>query len=349
MTDSQKWLILAGLVAGGWLLVLLVPVLVPFVFSALLAYLGSPLVGRLASWKLPRTLAAALVFSGMFVLFLIVIVVLIPLLERQVTALVSSVPRYLDWLQHTAVPWLEQRLGLQEPLLDVARLKQVVSGHLSEAGGLAATVLASFSRSGMALLGWLANLVLIPVVTFYLLRDWDLILDYLYALVPDRLKPAVRRFARESDEVLGGFLRGQLLVMLSLGVIYTLGLWIIGLERALLIGILAGLASFVPYLGLIVGVLSAGLASLIQGQGLTKLLAVLTVFGVGQLLESTVLTPKLVGDRIRLHPVIIILVILAGGQLFGFLGVLLALPVAAVGAVAVRHAYEHYVSSFSKG
>lgn len=342
MTDSQRWLVLAGLLATGWLLYLLAPVLIPFVFSGLLAYLGNPFVRRLQSRGLSRTLAVVAVFAGMLLLILVMVFLLIPLLERQVVSFIQRVPAYLDWMQRMAVPWLENRLGMQGPLLDLDRLKQIITIHWAEAGGLAASIVSSVSRSGMALLGWLASLVLVPVVTFYLLRDWDRILEYLYALLPERLRPAVVRFVQEADEVLAGFLRGQLLVMLSLGVLYSLGLWIIGLDNALLIGLLAGLVSFVPYLGLILGVLIAGLASLIQGQGLLHLLLVLAVFGIGQVLESMLLTPKLVGNRIRLHPVVIIFVVLAAGRLFGFLGILLAIPVAAVGAVAFRHAYEHY-------
>ena len=197
----------------------------------------------------------------------------------------------------------------------------------------------------MVLVGWVANLVLIPVVAFYLLRDWDRLMACLRELLPRRIEPTVTALARESDEVLGAFFRGQLLVMLGLGTIYTLGLWIVGLDLALLVGLIAGLVSFVPYLGFIIGILLAGVLALIQFHDMAHLLGVVGVFAVGQAMEGMLLTPLLVGERIGLHPVAVIFAVLAGGQLFGFFGVLLALPVAAVIAVFLRHMRHHYVRS----
>ncbi|MCK5091443.1 MAG: AI-2E family transporter, partial [Gammaproteobacteria bacterium] len=210
---------------------------------------------------------------------------------------------------------------------------------------LIARAIASASTSGLALVGGFASLVLVPVVTFYLLRDWDILMSRIRGLIPKQSEERFVQIARESDEVLGSFIRGQLLVMLALGLVYTTGLKLVGLELALLIGLLAGLVSFVPYLGFIIGILSAGIAVIVQTQDVIQLLPVLAVFGVGQLLESFLLTPWLVGDRIGLHPVAVIFAILAGGQLFGFFGILLALPVAAVVAVLLRHAHEQYTSS----
>jgi len=209
----------------------------------------------------------------------------------------------------------------------------------------AAQVLASLGSSGMTLLHWVTNLMLIPVLTFYLLRDWDDLVARIHEMLPRPIEATVARLARESDQVLGAFLRGQLSVMLALGVIYSVGLSLIGLDFALLIGMLAGLLSFVPYMGFVVGLLSAGFAVLMQTHEVLQLVPVLIVFGVGQLIEGMVLTPWLVGDRIGLHPVAVIFAVLAGGQLFGFIGVLLALPVAAVLAVVVRHAHERYRTS----
>jgi predicted PurR-regulated permease PerM len=195
----------------------------------------------------------------------------------------------------------------------------------------------------LALLAWLVNLLLIPVVSFYLLRDWDLMVARLRGLLPRNHEGLVVKLARECHEVLGAFLRGQLLVMLALGVMYAVGLMLIGLELGLLIGVLAGLASIVPYLGVVVGIGAALTAGLFQfGGDFYPLLAIAAVFCVGQMLEGMLLTPWLVGDRIGLHPVAVIFAIMAGGQLFGFTGVLLALPVAAVIMVLVRHAHDLY-------
>jgi predicted PurR-regulated permease PerM len=345
VSDSQKWMVLIGIGAGGFLLYLLAPVFTPFLIASLIAYLGDPLVDRLEQWKLPRTLSVVVVFCAIFLILASVLLLLFPLVERQVAYLVTKLPEYVDWFQNTAWPWVRQQLGLQGVQLDLGTLEQAVKQHWQQAGGIAAQFLGSVSTSGLALLAWVGNFVLIPVVGFYLLRDWDVLVSRIHALIPRQLEPAVTRLARESDEVLGAFLRGQFLVMIALGIIYSLGLWIVGLKLALLIGMTAGLVSFVPYLGFIIGILAAGVASVVQTHDLVQLLPVLAVFGVGQMLESMLLTPLLVGDRIGLHPVAVIFAVLAGGQLFGFLGILLALPVAAVVAVLLRHAHESYVAS----
>ncbi len=343
--DARPWLILALLVAGGWLVYLLAPVLTPFLTAALLAYLGDPLVDRLEGWRLPRTAAVLLVFLILVLAGILALLVLVPALETQVRYLVQRVPDYLQWLRETAVPWLAARLGLTPADLGPGDLLGRAGAGLGEAGSLAAAVLASLSASGARLLGWLANLLLVPVVTFYLLRDWDVLVARIHSLVPRRVAPTVARLARESDQVLGAFLRGQFLVMLALAAVYALGLVLAGLRLGLLIGVVAGLVSFVPYLGLILGLALAGVAALVQTHELAMLGWVALVFGIGQVLESAVLTPLLVGDRIGLHPVAVIFAVLAGGQLFGLPGVLLALPVAAVVAVLVRHAHQRYLAS----
>jgi len=344
MTESQKWLLLAVLALGSLLLYVLAPVLAPFASAAILAYIGNPLVERLTRWRLSRTAAVVVVFLGLILLTVWLLLVLVPMLERQLTLLAAKLPAMIDWLQHQALPWLQTRLGLAE-MPDLASFKEYAAQRWQSAGGIVAQLLASVSRSGLALLGWLANLLLVPVVTFYLLRDWPSLLARLHELLPRRIEPEAVKLIRAVDDVLGAFFRGQLMVMLALGLIYTVGLWLVGLDLALLIGMLAGLVSFVPYLGLIVGVFAAGIAALLQFQELMPLFYVLAVFGVAQLLEGMVLTPWLLGERIGLHPVAVIFAVMAGGQLFGFLGVLLALPVAAMVVVLLRYARQHYMDS----
>lgn len=342
--SSQKWFFLTVFLVGGVLVYLLSPILTPFLIAALLAYLGDPLVDRLETWKLSRTLAVVLVFILMFTTLTLLVLLLMPLLENQLIKLINKLPRYLEWLNQTVLPWMRETLGVQtQP--DIARIKQLLVSNWQQAGGLAAHVVSYVSQSGLALVGWMANALLIPVVTFYLLRDWDVLVAHVRDLLPRSVEPMVSTLAAESDEMLGAFLRGQLLVMIALGIVYSVGLWLVGLEFALLIGMLAGFVSFVPYLGFIVGIIVAGLAMYFQTQDLLQLVPVAIVFGVGQLLEGMLLTPLLVGDRIGLHPVAVIFAILAGGQLFGFFGVLLALPVAAVLAVLVRYMHRHYVGS----
>jgi len=345
MTDSQKWLSLALVAATSWLIYLLSPILTPFLVSVFFAYLGDPLADRLEAHKVPRTLAVTIVFLAIVILLLLLGAVLVPQLEQQISGLIQRFPGYLKWVKDSVLPWAQTHFGIDGSLRDIALIQKLLAEHWSQAGGIVATMLESVSRSGLALVGWLANLVLIPVLTFYLLRDWDILTAGLRALLPYGVRDMVVGLAAESDRVLGAFLRGQVSVMLALGIIYTTGLWLVGLDFSLLIGVLSGVVSFVPYLGLIVGMLVAGIASVLQFQGPDHLLWVALVFGVGQLLEGSILTPKLVGDRIGLHPVAVIFSVMAGAQLYGFMGILLALPVAAVGMVLVRHAYRRYCES----
>lgn len=345
MSESQKWFVLVGGSVGVVLLYLLAPVLTPFLVAAVLAYIGDPLVDRLESKGFSRTLAVTTVFLCLTLLALILLLILVPMLERQVALLVNKLPQYLDWLQNKGLPALSAILGIEASDFNLAELKQVVREQWLQSGGTVKGLLGAISRSGMTLLAWMANLLLIPVVTFYVLRDWDILVERIHELVPRRYEATVVQLAKASDEVLGAFLRGQLIVMIALGSIYTVGLWIVGLELALLLGMLAGLLSFVPYLGFIVGILAAGIATVMQFQELVPLVYVVIVFMIGQSIEGMVLTPLLVGEKIGLHPVAVIFAVLAGGQLFGFFGVLLALPVAAVVMVLLRYTHERYVES----
>ena len=337
----------AALALGAlWIVWLLAPILSPFVFAALLGWLGDPLVDRLERAGRTRNTAVILVFSVMTTVLVLALLVLVPLLEQQVVTLVESLPRYRDWFVGTALPWFERRTGLEIlSWLDPEHLFNLIRAHWERAGGVAATVLGYVSRSGFALLAWFANLVLLPVLTFFFLRDWDLLVERIGLLVPRDHQDTVRRLARESDAVLGGFLRGQTLVMLILGVLYAMGLWAVGLDLGILIGVIAGLLTFVPYLGPAAIVVFGGTAALVQFGDWQHLAGVAVVFTVGQVIESYWLTPKLVGDRIGLHPMAVIFAVMAGGSLFGFLGMLLALPVAALANVLLRFAHERYTGS----
>jgi len=329
-----------------WLVWLLAPILSPFVFAALLGWLGDPMVDRLEARGFKRNNAVILVFSAMTLLLVVALIVLVPLLEQQIVTLVESLPSYRDWMVGTALPWVEQRTGLQIlSWLDPGRLFQLIRDHWESAGGIAATVLGYVSRSGFALLGWIANIVLLPVLTFFFLRDWDLLVERVGLMVPRDHFDTVARLTKESDAVLGGFLRGQMLVMLILGVLYAVGLSAVGLNLGILIGVIAGLLTFVPYLGPAAIVVFGGTAALVQFGDWQHLAGVAVVFTIGQIIESYWLTPKLVGDRIGLHPMAVIFAVMAGGSLFGFLGMLLALPVAAVVNVLLRYAQQRYRES----
>ncbi len=345
MTDSQKWLVFAGIVGTGWLIFLLAPILTPFAIGALLAYLADPLADRLERWKIGRTAAVVVVFVAMTLILAVILLLLIPLLEHQVGRLLASLPQYAEWFRRVLVPWLNERFGLQPEIFELDKIDEVFKSHWRQAGGVVAAVAGSLSRSGMAVAEWLMNLILIPVVAFYLLRDWDHLIAKTRDLLPKRIEPTVASLTSEADTVLGAFLRGQFSVMVALGSIYSLGLWFIGLDLALLIGMVAGLISFIPYLGSIVGLFAACIAAVVQFQDVWSILPVLVVFAVGQTLEGMLLTPWLVGDRVGLHPVAVIFSVLAGGQIFGFVGILLALPVASVIMVLMRHARDLYKDS----
>ena len=343
MRDSRSWLILALVVLAGWLLRELQPVLMPFLAGTLLAYLGDPLVDRLQARGRSRTTGVLLVFGLFFLIMLALLLVVVPMLIRQSVHLYGLLPQLLQWLQDSAAPWLQARLGLNAALLDFQHLRQLLLSQLAAHGDVAGMLLGQLASSGLALFGWLANLLLIPVVGFYLLRDWDIMVAHLRDLLPRRREGLVVQLVAECHEVIGAFLRGQLLVMLALALVYASGLMLAGLELGLSIGLLAGVASLVPYMGFVVGFGMALLAALVQS-GLEPWLlgGVLAVFVAGQLLEGMWLTPLLVGDRIGLHPVAVIFAIMAGGQLGGFTGVLLALPAAAVIMVLLRHGHDFY-------
>ncbi len=346
MSSSERWMIFAGIVLAGCLVWLLQPVLTPFLAAALLAYLGDPVVDRLETWRLPRTGAVLVVFTGLLLVILALVLLVIPMVGSQIEYLREVLPAMFAWAQDTAIPWIEGEFEVDlSQHLRLDRIGTELAAHWRETGNIATLILQRVSSSGLALIGWVATAALIPVVTFYLLRDWDKLVARVRDLLPRRIEPVVSRLTRECDEVLGAFLRGQLLVMLSLGVIYAIGLWALGLDLALLIGMVAGIASIVPYLGTIVGIAAALAAAVFQFGDVWHLVGVAVVFGVGQMLEGMVLTPLLVGDRIGMHPVAVIFAILAGGQLFGFVGVLLALPVAAVIMVLLRHVHDIYKGS----
>jgi predicted PurR-regulated permease PerM len=345
LSDSQKWLIFALVVLTGWLVYLLAPVLTPFLLSVLLSYLGDPLVDRLERVGLSRTVSVLIVFVTMLLFGFAAILVVLPALQVQITVLIQNLPTAIDWVQQWLLPKLSSFFATEEVPIDVAAIKEALLGHWAEVGSLAKNLMMHIGRSGQLLAGWITYLLLIPVVTFYLLRDWDTLVANVHDLIPRAIEPVVANLAREIDAVLAEFLRGQLTVMAALGTMYVVGLWAVGLDLAFIVGLLAGIVSFVPYLGVIVGVIVAGLAALVQFHDVIHVVGVVAVFGIGQMLEGMVLSPLLVGDRIGLHPVAVIFAVMAGGQLFGFIGVLLALPVAAVIVVLLRHSKQEYQKS----
>ncbi|MEO8156820.1 MAG: AI-2E family transporter [Betaproteobacteria bacterium] len=336
------WYVLAAIAAGS-LLYLVAPVLTPFLLSAVLAYICLPPVDRLAR-RLPRWLAAALVMTLLVVGLAALALIVAPMVERQFVAFLGHTPEYLDWARAQVVPWLSGTFGV-ELNLDMDHLRRAITENLRGDRDFFKALLPRITSGGMAIVGFFTAVLLMPVVLFYFLRDWHEIAHRIDDLIPRRLHAGARNIASEIDRVLGEFLRGQLLVMVLMAAYYVAALWVAGLEYALPIGILSGLLVFVPYLGMLVGLLLGTLAGFNQFNDVMGLVGVWVAFGVGQLLEGTLITPMLVGNRIGLHPVAVIFALLIFGKLFGFFGVLLALPASAALLVALRHLRAHYVAS----
>lgn len=345
MSRLAAWLGLA--LAVGLVFWLLAPVLAPFVIAAVMAYVLHPLVLRVERWtggRLSRALAVVLIESLAVLALLGVLLLLVPILLREWPLLQQQLPLLLDKLGDAINPLLSQ-LGLNVSL-DLRDLKSQLVAYLSaNREDWWAPLISSIKLGGSVALAVMGYAVLVPVALFYMLYDWTRLVNSIVELVPPAWRERFDSFMHDCDEVLGEYLRGQLLVMLALAVFYAAGLAFFGLDLALPIGVFTGLAVFVPYLGFGVGLLLALLAGLLQFASTQAVVMVAVVFGLGQLIESFVLTPRLVGERIGLHPLAVILALMAFGQVLGFVGVLMALPASAVLLVALRRLRQHYLQS----
>ena len=348
MTPSSKslalWMGVAILVA--LLLWVLGPVLVPFAVAAVLAYALHPAVIRLQQGLpfLPKLVCVLLVEICALLLVVGVLLLLVPILTKEIPLLQQQLPTLLDQLALKLNPLLAQ-YGWNLTI-DVGSLKaQLIKYLSSNRDDWMEPLIASLKLGGNFALAALGNVILIPVVLFYLLSEWERWVAQVVAWVPPHWRPAYDSFIQECDAVLGQYLRGQILVMLALSIFYALGLMLFGLDLALPIGIFTGLAVCVPYLGFGLGLMLALLAGLLQFASLKAVVMVAVVFGAGQLIEGFWLTPKWVGERIGLHPLAVIFALLALGQLFGFVGVLIALPASAVLLVALRRMRSQYFNS----
>lgn len=340
---ALQWLTGAALFA--WLMYLLTPILTPFVAAAILAYLCAPLVNWLCNRRVPRVAAALLVMLLLVGLIILLALLLLPVMQREVTVFTARLPALLETLRIKLMPFIQQHLHVNFQW-DGEALREMLNSQWQQgAGNVAGKVLPWLGGGSAALLNLLMNAVLMPVVLFYLLRDWPELLARIEELVPRRWNRLTLQIVAEADAVLDEFMRGQIVVMLVMSLFYASGLWFAGLEFALPIGMVAGMLVFIPYVGMITGLVLATLASAAQFTSFGSVLVVWAVFGAGQLLEGMVITPRLVGERIGLHPLAVIIALLAFGQMFGFFGVLLALPISAVLLVGLRHAREWYLSS----
>ncbi|WP_386077875.1 AI-2E family transporter [Vreelandella sp. F11] len=340
---NSWWGVLFLVVIGG-LIFLLDAVLMPFIAGMILAYLADPLANRFQRWGMNRPFAVSSVFLVLLVVLVASLLILIPLLVQQLKQLGEAIPGIFNWVENTLAPQVQEWTGY-DLTAELINARETLVENWRDAGGYLAQALGQIGRSGMAFASWITYVALIPVVTFYLLLDWNRLLTNIANLVPRQWADDTFRLARRCDEVLSSFLRGQLLVMLCLGIIYAVGLTLMGLNFGLLIGFVSGLVSIVPFLGFIVGLVIALVVALFQYATWWAVLGVIVVFSIGQMAESVVLQPKLLGDKIGLHPVAVIFAVLAGGNLFGLTGVLLALPVAAVILVLLKEVKVRYQHS----
>lgn len=320
------------------------PILTPFAIAAVFAYICDPAVNWLVARKVPRALAVLGVIIGLGALLALLMLMLVPAIYREAVVMIARFPELLEMLNNRLLPWLGQRLGT-ELTLDTASLKGWMGEYRETAQDMLPALLERAREGGLVLIAFVANLALIPIVMFYLLQEWPRILTALQTVIPRPMLPRTMRILSDIDKVLSEFLRGQLSVMLLLAVFYSIGLWIAGLKFALPVGVITGLLAFIPFVGFGGGLVLAVLAALLQAEGWPLLIGVAVVFGIGQLLESYLLTPYLVGERIGLHPLAVIFSLMAFGQLFGFVGMLVALPASAAILVGLRELRSAWFAS----
>ena len=325
-------------------LVLLKEILLPFLVGMAAAYVLDPAADRLERLRFSRTAATALITCSFFVVLTIVLLLLLPPLVAQAGQLAKELPGYVEQLRGRLLPLLT---GLIERFSFGSDLSAegLVREQAGQAMGVVVRSVTSLLQSGVALLNLVALLFVTPIVTFYMLRDWDRMIAQFRSLVPPRNRASADRLGREIDEVLAGFLRGQGLVCAFLATFYALGLWAVDLRYGLIIGLLTGMFSFIPFIGMALG-LAVGLSvAAFQFQDITMIALVAGIFGLGQFIEGNLISPRLVGSRIHLHEVWMIFAVLAGTTLFGILGTLLAVPFAAVLGVLIRFGLERYQQS----
>ena len=331
------------------LLYLLMPVLSPFIVALVLAYIGHPAVDKLNQIKLgrftiSRGVGAICVILSIVTALLLVIFIVAPLFQKELLLLIDRIPNFINATKILIAPWLQKHAGITLDI-DAAQIQAILTNNWKAASQYIASFLLSVSSRGLTVISWLGNAILIPVVLFYLLRDWHSFIAHFADLIPRRFIAKATKITTEINDVLSGFLRGQLTVMLCMSVFYASGLWAAGLDSAVPIGVITGLLGFVPYLGFGLGFMLAMLAGALQFTSIGEIVPVLIVFGAGQFVESFLLTPLLVGERIGLHPAVVLFALLACGQLFGFVGLFFALPLSAAIAIGIKHAELKYFSS----
>ncbi len=323
------------------LLYVLSPVLTPFMLGMALAYILVPGVNMLVALKFPRWLSVAIMFFLLIAVILGVLLIVIPLVRKEVGLALEHLPGWVAQYNVNFAPRINHLFGVQAEI-DILKIREMLQDAITGTDSLTTTIITYIKSSGSAVIFFFVNLLITPVVLVYLLFDWDKFIISIREVIPRRYLNATLSIFRDIDRLLSSFLRGQILVMLILAAYYSIGLSIAGFESAIPIGVLTGMLVFIPYLGVTFGLLLAILSALLQFDNYYGLISVAIVYGLGQILEGMVLTPKIMGERIGLHPLVIIFALFVFGQIFGFFGVLMALPISAALSVLIRRVYRQY-------
>lgn len=340
VASSWVWVAILGLLVWA-----LAPIMPPFVMAALMAYVSHPVFKRLRSAHISHAMAAVWVLLAWVLLFVIVVLLVIPLVQREMRSAVDQLPMLIQELKIKGIPHLDGMMDyfhLPSPKVLVSQLSSRMVPSLTQVKAFSDPFVASLQVGGRVLLQWIGMVFLVPLLMFYFMRDGESFYRSALSLVPMRWQAWVEALLNDIDHVLAEFLRGQIAVMLSLAVYYAIGLLIIGLPSAFPIGVLTGFLIFIPYLGYAIGLIIAVLTAALHGADLSVWLGLAFIYGVGQVLEGVFLTPRLVGERVGLHPLALIFALMAFGQLLGFAGVLLAVPVSAALCVVLRRGLDYY-------
>ncbi|KAA8732718.1 AI-2E family transporter [Acinetobacter qingfengensis] len=344
----RRIFILAGMVLFFWVIYLLSPVVIPFVIAFFIAYLFSPIVAKLQKIGLPRWLSISFVFVAIIVVMILIGWYIVPMAWAQLLYARDHIPEMIHWINETFLPWASSTFNLEPMEVNTDEISKSIMDYIQTNYSVnnIQDIVLRLAQSGLNFIQIGGTLVLVPIITFYFLLDWEKMLHHMQRMIPRPMESNVIQIAKECHEVLGAFVKGQFLVMILLGLVYAVGLQLIGLHVGLIIGIVAGLASIIPYLGFAIGIIAAVVATFLQfGVDWVQLALVGMVFMIGQAIEGYVLQPFLLGDKIGLSPVAVVFAVLAGAQLFGFVGMLIALPVAAIIVVLLRHLRDSYEKS----
>ena len=335
----KQLLLLIAAALGVWLFVSLADIMLPFIAGFVVAYLLDPLVDKLENIGLPRLLSSSLVMGTFMLLIIILFTLGLPVIaegiQEAIAALQEQYAKFKLWFAGVEDTYLKDNEDIHNTI------KEFSSTAVDNIAAVGQGVL----LRGLSFLNILTLIFITPIVSFYLLNDWDRMIEQINDILPPKHATAIREVAGEVEEVLDGFIHGQATICVFLAIFYAAGLYWVGLNGGIAVGVLAGLVSFIPYVGALFGGVLAGLLGLMQfWPDITSLLLIAMVFAVGQFIEGNFLTPRLIGGRVRLHPVWIMFALLAFGSLLGFIGLLLAVPAAAVIGVLVRYTIRSYQS-----